>query len=231
MQDGYHFATAPWLIGDTAATDDDRARMGQVVRIEAEPEWREPAAIAPLMVEAAEMAGDAEVEPLPVMLRTADRVPEVAEQTFSSDPVGVLDQVMNQLLAHQDTALARIEQAQQDGLARLEQRLDAGLGAGLAQNAYTQRIDLTLAAMAQEQAAQAEALHGFAAGFEAMTARLGAAPLANDSLLRDVADIRAGLTELRVQARLIEIQLFALGRGADGPYPRVTAPEGLQLAS
>lgn len=229
MQDGYHFATAPWLIGDGQVIDDTSIRRGQVVRIGAEPEgFEEQSADTGQVPEKANVVPD--YAPVSVMLLATDRVAATAEQPASSNPVRDIDQVFDRLLAQQDNPLARLEQALQDGFTRLEQRLADVLDP----SPFGQQTDQTLAAIAQEQAAQAEALLGFAAGFEALTTRLAAAPVvpvAHDGLLRDVSDIRAGLTELRVQARMIEMQLFSLGRGPEVPFARGTATDTQLQAS
>lgn len=218
MQDGYHFATAPWLIGEPQAVDDAELRRGQIVRIAIEPD---PEAEVP-QVAAVESADPA---PSPVMLRAADRVPEPAVQPDLSE---IIEQVFDRLEARQDVMLARIEQAQRDGLARLEQ-LVVATSAPSPTAAHTQRIDMTLATVAREQAALAEALQSLAAGFEVLTAKVAAPAASQDVLLRDVSDIRAGLTELRLQARMIEMQLFGLGRGAE--YSRPVSPDIQVLAS
>ena len=225
MQDGYHFATAPWLIGEPHAVDDAALRRGQIVRIAAGPD-PEPE-IDPPENELPQGAAVESADPVtsPVMLRAADRVPERAVQPDVSE---MMEQVFDRLVARQDVMLARIEQAQRDGLARLEQ-LVVATPALTPTAAHTQRIDMTLATVAREQAALAEALQSLAAGFEVLTAKVATPVASQDVLLRDVSDIRAGLTELRVQARMIEMQLFGLGRGAE--YSRPVSPETLALAS
>lgn len=245
MQDGYYFATTPWLIGDQpiAATDHGQEqvalghsgpRHGQMVRIsaEAEPQPCEPARRAPPQVFAVPQAENATLErPSPVILQAVDRLeaavraPEpLVSDNQQSDHSESLHSFMADVLRQQQIALAQIEQANRDMVAGLEDRLVATLAAIVelapAPYASIDRIDIALVQIALDKAGQAEALVDFAKAFDRLAAKVDEAPKQNEVMLRDVADIRAGLVELRVQARMIEMQLFSLSRSTDTPLAR-----------
>ena len=238
MQDGYYFATTPWMIGDgpqvtadpaskITVADDPGLRRGQIVRIAHEPDVAQ---------DDAPLAGtDATA---PVILRETDRytpqlaVPEPQTTAVAAQIDGVdLSQLWTELSARQDSAMARIEQVFCASVARLEDRVVAGLAASMElarpHAAQNDRLDTTLTAMAQDGAAQADAAQVLWQAVDALSTKVDAMPRQSEALCRDVADIRAGLTELRVQARMIEMQLFALSRGTDNPLARPLGIEPL----
>ena len=240
MQDGYYFATSPWLIGDpelaAAEQDGDHSglRRGQVVRIAADAEIAaaqvlDPETELPLMLQDQDVI--AEPAALPVLLRPADRSdgqavmprPEEAE-SGTAPSTTVATGLIADLIRHQYQALDRIAQLQRDGLAGLEDRIVAGLAAMvdliLPQSVQAERLDAALTRIAKDGAGQGEAMIDFARAFDCLAAKVDATPRQNEQLLRDIADLRAGLTELRVQGRMIELQLYALGRGTDNPLAR-----------
>ena len=234
MQDGYYFATTPWMIGDgpqasadtsgiTLVEDTSGLRRGQIVRIAHEPQADHD--FAPIVA-----------APPPIILRETDRytaAPVAAGAPDTSLASAALPQLLPQLLteltARQDGALARIEQMFCASVAQLEDRVVAGLAAGMElarpHPAQNDRFDSALAQMAQSDATQAETVQGMGLAVDALAAKVEAIPRQSEALLRDVADIRAGLTELRVQARMIEMQLFAISRGTDNPLAR---PMGIE---
>ena len=247
MQDEYYFATSPWLIGDQSsnATDQgqdtmvlDRSglRQGQMVRIsaEAEPQLYEPARRAPPAVFALSQADEVVAtvaRPAPVILQATDRSDEVVRSPgpleFDNEPPHQTDSLrsfMADVLRQQQVALAQIEQASRHIVASLEDRLVATLAAIVelapAPYASIDRIDIALVQIALDKAGQAEALVDFAKAIDRLAAKVEATPKQNEVILRDVADIRAGLVELRVQARMIEMQLFSLNRNTDAPLAR-----------
>ena len=241
MQDGYYFATSPWLIGDTAAKaaddsgitvveDQSGLRRGQIVRIAAEPPSNDDRAELP--------AAEA-----PVILRDTDRLDgpkAVTPPQAFADVRPAADMDLSAILAamteRQNSALAQIEQVFRNSVAQLEDRVVAALAANLElsrpQTAQSDRLDATLITLAQDGAVQAETMQILGQSVQSLTARIEAIPLQSEALVRDVADIRAGLTELRVQARMIEMQLFALSRGTDNPLARPMGiePLGAMLA-
>lgn len=244
MQDGYHFAAAPWLIGDgraaglTDAADpaDTQARpvpdlgvtrRGQIVRIVHEPQPSPPLVM---------LADDvAKVQPVPpVVLTPADRLwaaeavlPDAgiaaampaadAKTTLSSLFAALFDG----LAQRQDAGLAQIAAVQSAGLERILAQLavrDAPLSQLTPDRDLAERVELTLATLAQSRVDQADALHEIATRFDALTDRIMMVPHQQDRLLRDVADLRSSLTELRVQLRLIEWQAFAAPRAVPGQF-------------
>ncbi len=242
MQDGYYFATSPWLIGeqpvsitgqDGAATavDHPGLRRGQVVQIsaadDASPDTPVPVAQAPVLALPVEPSPE---HLAPVILRASDRLepqkrsPEPVFETEPEQQTDILSAVLADFLQQQQNVLARIEQGNHELVAGLEDRLVSALAALLelapAQAMPTERLDAALAQLDRDKAGQAAALVDFAKAFDRLADKVGAAPRQNDQLLREVVDIRAGLTELRVQARMIELQLFALNRGTDNPLAR-----------
>lgn len=241
MQDGYYFATSPWLIGDTAAKaaddsgitmveDQSGLRRGQIVRIAAEPQFKDdcadlPAAEAPVILRDCDRS-DA-VLALTVPQGFADVRP-TAETDFSTLVAAMTDR--------QNSALAQIEQVFRHSVAQLEDRVVAALAANLElsrpQSAQNDRLDATLISLAQDSLAQGETMQNLGQSVQLLAARIDAIPPQSEALLRDVADIRAGLTELRVQARMIEMQLFAISRGTDNPLARPMGiePLGAMLA-
>lgn len=208
-------------------------RRGQIVRIAAEPLANDDnTALSELPIAAA-----------PVILRDSDRTDGVkagtAPQGFGDvQPAADLD--LSALLAamtdRQNSALAQIEQVFRKSVAQLEDRVVAALAANLElgrpQSAQTDRLDAALITLAQEGAAQGETMRNLGDAVQTLAAKIDAPPQQGDALVRDVADIRAGLTELRVQARMIEMQLFAISRGTDNPLARPMGiePLGAMLA-
>ena len=110
--------------------------------------------------------------------------------------------------------------------------LAANLELSRPQSAQNDRLDATLISLAQDSLAQGETMQNLGQSVQLLAARIDAIPPQSEALLRDVADIRAGLTELRVQARMIEMQLFAISRGTDNPLARPMGiePLGAMLA-
>lgn len=244
MQDGYYFATSPWMIGDgplvgsdnsdaTLAQDHLGLRRGQIVRIAPELQSND---------DYAEVQDQPSAVTLPIILTESDRY---CGDTTAETPIvqrdgpnegTVLTTVLTEISARQDRALARIEQIYCESVAQLEDRVVAALAANLEltrpHSVQIDRLDATLTAMAQDGAARGEAMQALGAAFGALSTKVDAIPHQSEALLRDVADIRAGLTELRVQARMIEMQLFALSRGTDNPLARPMGiePLGAMLA-
>lgn len=237
MQDGYYFATTPWLIGDgpalatdatgiTMVEDTSGLRRGQIVRIAHEPQA--PQEDEPVIA-----------APMPIILRETDRYsaePVDAEMPDADIDSAALPMILAELSARQDAALARIEQMFCASIAQLEDRVVAGLAASMElarpYSAQNDRLDSALTVMAQDGVAQADAVLGLGLAVDALSSKVDAIPRQSDALLRDVADIRTGLTELRVQARMIEMQLFAISRGTDNPLARPMGiePLGAMLA-
>lgn len=247
MQDGYYFATSPWLIGDTAskASDDhgitmvedhSGLRRGQIVRIAAEPSVRDDSTALPDLFAA-------DMPPMPVILRDSDRsdgAKAVAAPQGFSDVRSGGDTDFAALLAlmtdRQNSALAQIEQVFRTSVAQLEDRVVAALAANLElsrpQSAQNDRLDAMLITLAQDVAAQGETMQNLGHAVQTLSIKIDDIPPQSAALVRDVADIRAGLTELRVQARMIEMQLFAISRGTDNPLARPMGiePLGAMLA-
>lgn len=244
MQDGYHFAAAPWLIGDgrvaglpdAADPADTQARpvpdlgvtrRGQIVRIVHEPQPSPPLVM---------LADDvAKVQPAPpVVLTPADRL-WAAEAVLPDAGIAVVDPtpdakttlsslfaaLFDGLAQRQDAGLAQIAAVQSAGLERILAQLavrDAPLSQLTPDRDLADRVELTLATLAQSRVDQADALHEIATRFDALTDRIMMVPHQQDRLLRDVADLRSSLTELRVQLRLIEWQAFAAPRAVPGQF-------------
>lgn len=244
MQDGYHFAAAPWLIGDgrvaglpdAADPTDTQARpvpdlgvtrRGQIVRIVHEPQP------SPSLVMLADDV--APVQPVtPVVLTPADRLwaaeavlPDagIAAALPAADAKTTLSALFaalfDGLAQRQDAGLAQIAADQSAGLERILAQL-AVRGAPSSQMTpdrdLAERVELTLATLAQSRVDQADALHEIATRFDALTDRIMMVPHQQDRLLREVADLRSSLTELRVQMRLIELQAFAAPRAVPGQF-------------
>ena len=246
MQDGYYFATTPWMIGDaplapadqtgiTVVEDHSGLRRGQIVRIAAEPQQDVIRAVEP------DHSADAPVSP--IILRETDRFTGDSARPDSriidhdsAYPGDAVAGLLSEFMAHQTGVLARIDSAFCDSITKLEDRVVAALAANMEltrpQSAQSERLDAVLGNIAQDGQAQTAAIHALGQEFAALSAKVDAMPRHSETLLRDVADIRTGLTELRVQARLIEMQLFAISRGTDNPLARPMGiePLGAMLA-
>lgn len=201
MQDGYHFANAPWLIGDGQPAPDSwdaplagAIRRGQVVRIVSEPV----------------MSDDiTETDPSgavgPMVLGAASRLVETVVPLVAAEPVLAAPQVPVTTIADQDRATLAVITAlatrQDTQFAKAEQALDIKLGL------FEQRL---LAALADRIPVPADI-----------------SSVQTGDIQRDIAEIRSGLTELRVQLRLIEVQLFGFNRGYEGGGQRGAATDPL----
>lgn len=231
MQDGYHFATAPRLIGDGQTVDAAAdLRQGQIVRIVHEPQLCPPvlaqaadvAAPPNLLLAAGRLwdsaAQDAQTAQASDRAATPDAPADTAgAATEPGDIAEIIAALFAQIAMQQDAALARIEAAQQRGLDLIDQHLTTARPAQ--DPAAAERLELTLATLLQARVDQADALHEVANVFDAMSEKILSLPHQHDRLLREVTDIRSSLTELRVQMRLIEVQFLATSRSVPGSVP------------
>jgi hypothetical protein len=235
MQDGYYFATSPWLIGDpqpavtALGVDHLVLRQGQVVQIAADDDAPEKAPISVTAPPITATGSDDDIcSDEPVQLRLADRRDATPIHLKTGDEPGQSADLTTVLIAdlarQQMQALDRINQTHRESVAGLEDRIVAGLAALVelvpSQAVQAERLDTALTRISQVGAGQGEALVEFAKAFDRLAAKVDTGPKQNDQMLRELADLRAGLTELRVQARMIELQLFSLGRGTENPPAR-----------
>jgi hypothetical protein len=141
----------------------------------------------------------------PMVLGVASRLVETVVPLVATEPVPAAPEVAVLTIVDQDrttlAVIAALATRQDTQFAKAEQALDIKL------DLFEQRLLAALADHIQVPADTSSAQTG--------------------DLQRDIAEIRSGLTELRVQLRLIEVQLFGFNRGYDSAGQRGAAADPL----